>query len=107
MSKFAVSEKVKTPWLKNRGDIPATIDYFDGSMWDKCESVANQYPDLIAYDFMGSKTTYKEFKAQVEECAKALKAIGIKEDDKVFPMVAPGGAIADCFDNEDLKKKNN
>ena len=83
MSKFAVSEKVKTPWLKNRGDIPATIDYFDGSMWDKCESVANQYPDLIAYDFMGSKTTYKEFKAQVEECAKALKAIGIKEDDKV------------------------
>ena len=31
----------------------------------------------------------------------------IDSDDKVFPMVAPGGAIADCFDNEDLKKKNN
>ena len=83
MSKFEVSETVKTPWLKNRGVIPATLDYYDGTMWEKCENVCNSYPDFIAYDFMGGKTKYKEFKGQVEECAKALKAIGIKEDDKV------------------------
>lgn len=29
----------------------------------------------------------------------------IKEDDKVFPMVSPGGAIADAFDEDDLKEK--
>lgn len=29
----------------------------------------------------------------------------IPEDDKVFPMCAPGAAIADAFDAEDLKKK--
>lgn len=29
----------------------------------------------------------------------------IDQDDKVFPMVSPGGNIADAFDEEDLKKK--
>ena len=27
----------------------------------------------------------------------------INEDDKVFPMVSPGGAIADAFDENDIK----
>ena len=31
----------------------------------------------------------------------------INEDDKVFPMVSPGGAIADAFDESDLKEKGN
>ena len=29
----------------------------------------------------------------------------INEDDKVFPMVSPGGAIADAFDEKDLNEK--
>ena len=29
----------------------------------------------------------------------------IGKDDKVFPMVAPGGAIAEAFDDTDLKNK--
>ena len=28
----------------------------------------------------------------------------IGKDDKVFPMVAPGGAISKAFDESDLKK---
>ena len=31
----------------------------------------------------------------------------IPEDDKVFPMVSPGGSIKEAFDAEDLKKANN
>lgn len=31
----------------------------------------------------------------------------INEDDKVFPMVSPGGAIADAFDESDLEKDKN
>lgn len=53
-----------------------------------------------------------------EEVAPALeKAISLKKpvliecvipkDDKVFPMVSPGGAIAEAFDADDLKKRNN
>lgn len=31
----------------------------------------------------------------------------IEEDDKVFPMVSPGSAISEAFDEEDLNKSNN
>ena len=45
---------------------------------------------------------------------KALAADGpvvidcvIDSDDKVWPMVAPGAAIAEVFTEEDLKQKEN
>ncbi|MCQ2436321.1 MAG: AMP-binding protein, partial [Clostridia bacterium] len=75
--------QVKAPWIKNLGDIPATLEYFQGSMWEKVEEISRQYPDNIAYDFMGKKTTYKEFAKQVNICARALKAIGIRNGDKI------------------------
>lgn len=83
MSYFEVSDSVKTPWIKNIGDIPAKIDYFDGTMWEKVDEVCNNYPDLIAFSFMGKKTTYREFQKEVNICARALKAIGIRNGDKV------------------------
>jgi long-chain acyl-CoA synthetase len=73
----------KAPWLKNLGDIPAHLDYFQGSMYDMLKSVADKYPNYIAMDFMGRSTTYKQLIDQVERCAKALKIIGIRENDCV------------------------
>ncbi|MBQ0042290.1 MAG: biosynthetic-type acetolactate synthase large subunit [Lachnospiraceae bacterium] len=54
-------------------------------------------------------TTKEEVAPAIEEAIKAgvpcvLDCI-IEEDDKVFPMVSPGGAIAEAFDADDLKKK--
>ena len=73
----------KAPWVKNLGDIPAHLDYFQGSMYDMLKSVADKYPNNIAMDFMGRSTTYKQLIEQVERCAKALKTIGIRENDCV------------------------
>ena len=73
----------KAPWLKNLGDIPAHLDYFQGSMYDMLKSVADKCPNYIAMDFMGRSTTYKQLIDQVERCAKALKIIGIRENDCV------------------------
>ncbi len=73
----------KAPWLKNLGDIPAHLDYFQGSMYDMLKSIADKYPNYIAMDFMGRSTTYKQLIDQVERCAKALKIIGIRENDCV------------------------
>ena len=42
----------KAPWVKNLGDIPAHLDYFQGSMYDMLKSVADKYPNNIAMDFM-------------------------------------------------------
>ena len=75
--------KVKAPWLDNYGDVPKTLDYFDGTMYEAAVLIAEKYPQYIAYDFMGKKTTYKMFIKNVERCARALKAIGIRAGDRI------------------------
>ncbi len=73
----------KTPWKDYMGDVPMRIDYFEGSMFEAVERVAKRYSDNIAFDFMGKSTTYTTMLQKIESCAKALKAIGICEGDKV------------------------
>ena len=65
------------------GDTPMHLDYFEGSMFEAVEIIAQKYPKNVAFDFMGKSTTYKELVEQIETCAKALKTIGIREGDKV------------------------
>ena len=74
---------VRTPWLKNLGGVPAHLEYFQGSMYDRVAEIAVNYPDYIAYDFMGGKVKYKDFIKKVDECARALAAIGVKEGERV------------------------
>ena len=73
----------KTPWKDSMGDVPTHLDYFEGSMFEMVEQVAKQYPNQVAFDFMGKSTSYREMIAQIETCAKALKTIGIREGDRV------------------------
>ena len=60
------------------GDVPMHLDYFEGSMFEAVDRIAQGYPNHIAFDFMGKSTTYKELVRQIELCAKALKTIGIR-----------------------------
>ncbi|MBR5270837.1 MAG: AMP-binding protein [Clostridia bacterium] len=73
----------KTPWKDHMGDVPMHIDYFDGSMYEAVEKIAQKYPNNIAFDFMGRSTTYAKMIEQIQRCAKALKTIGVRENDKV------------------------
>ncbi len=74
---------VKAPWLKYYGCVPETLAYPDCTMEEAVERIAEQYPDYIAYDFMGKKTTYAKAVEDIRRCAKALAALGIKENDRV------------------------
>lgn len=74
---------VKTPWKKNLGDVPFTMEYFDGSMYEMVEEIGKKYPNYVAFDFMGRSTTYRELLKNVEQCAKSLSMLGIRENDKV------------------------
>lgn len=78
-----MDENVKTPWYRFLNGVPAHLDYFQGSMFDKVLSVAEKYPNNVAFDFMGKSTSYKKFIKKTEMCAKALKTIGIREGDCV------------------------
>ena len=81
--KTQTKPEVKTPWIKNLGSVPAHLDYFQGSMYDKISEVARHYPNYIAYDFMGGKVRYKDFINKIDNCARALAAIGVKEGEAV------------------------
>ncbi len=81
--------EVITPWLNNYGDVRCHIPYFQGSMWENVMDAAHKYPDYIAFDFMGKKTTYRDFEKQVNDCAKALCAQGVK----------PGQRVTICMPN--------
>ncbi|MBQ3496821.1 MAG: AMP-binding protein [Oscillospiraceae bacterium] len=74
---------VKTPWAECMGDVPMHLTYFDGSMFEMVESVAQKYPDYVAFDFMGKPTTYRKMVEEIEACARALKVIGVREGDRV------------------------
>lgn len=78
-----MNSTTKAPWLKNYGDVPFNLEYFDGSMWEAVRNIAHRYPKLVALDFMGLSTTYEELERQVYICAKALRAIGVRPKDRV------------------------
>ena len=74
---------VKTPWKAYLGDVPMHLDYFDGSMFEAVEAIARKYPNNVAFNFMGKATTYRAMVREIENCARALKTIGVREGDKV------------------------
>ena len=73
----------KRPWADYVGDVPLNLEYFEGSMFDKVAEIAERYPNYIAFDFMGRSTTYRQMIREIENCAKALKTIGVREGDRV------------------------
>lgn len=84
MAKIDVSNiNAKTPWENSMGGIPMQLDYFEGSMYEKVAAIAKEYPKNVAFDFMGKSTTYSEMMEDIDKCARALKTIGIRENDKV------------------------
>ena len=78
----------KAPWLKYYGDIPHTLDYPQGSMYEALKYAydnhlnGNGYKNP-AYVFQGKNTSYPEFFKKIDSIAKSFKAIGINEGDKV------------------------
>lgn len=73
----------RTPWEPFMDSIPMHLDYFDGSMFEALQKIAEKYPNNIAFDFMGRPTTYKTLISRIERCAMALRTIGVRENDRV------------------------
>ena len=80
---FPIPEGIDIPWEKSLGEVPLTIDYFNGTMYEMVEEIANKQPDMIAFDFMGKSTSFGKMLESINICAKALRTIGVGEDDRV------------------------
>ena len=85
------------PWLKYYGDVPHEVDFPRKTMYETVKEAAERYPDRIAYDFMDYQATYSQFIEQIERCADALAALGLKEGDRmtISMPTSPPGII--CF----------
>lgn len=70
-------------WFKFYGKTPHSLDYPDISLYDMVKNTQEKYPEYIAYDFMGKSATYTAFINEIDTCAKALTAYGIKAGDAV------------------------
>ncbi|MBQ2605164.1 MAG: class I adenylate-forming enzyme family protein [Acutalibacteraceae bacterium] len=55
----------------------------DESMYDAVEKTGEKYHDVYAYKYMGTTVNYKRFLKQITDCAKALKALGVRRGDRV------------------------
>ncbi len=73
----------KMPWEPHLGEVPLTVPYFEGTMFEMVEQVAEKYPDHVAFDFMGRPTTYKRLINEIHKCARSLRTIGVRAGDRV------------------------
>ena len=78
-----MSENLFAPWLDHFGSVPSRLEYVSGSLWNAVLRTAEAHPHRIAYDFMGKKTSYRRFSREVVRCAQALRALGVREGDRV------------------------
>ncbi len=76
-------KKIKTPWYKYYGDVNPHLSYPDFSVYKLIEYTASKHLNNISYNYYGTKKTYYEFLKQIDEAARAFKALGVKHKDIV------------------------
>jgi len=87
----------KKPWLKFYQHVPQTIDYPRVTMYEAVRQSADRSLDSIAYDFLDYTSTYRQFVSEIDKCADALAAIGLKKGERITISMptSPQGII--CF----------
>ena len=71
------------PWLGSYGEVPFHLEYPDRTMFRQLCWAAERYPDITAYEFMGKATSYRQMIADIEAAARAFRAAGIGDGDRV------------------------
>jgi long-chain acyl-CoA synthetase len=81
------------PWLKFYGSVSNSVEYPQITLYECLKQSSNKYPDSIAWDFMGTTCTYKNFLKEVDQFSAALNALGFKKGDVItigMPTVPQG-----------------
>ncbi len=78
-----MNKKVKTPWYKYYDGVSEHLSYPDFSAYKLIEYTSSKHLNNISYNYYGTKKTYYEFLKQIDEAARAFKALGVKHKDIV------------------------
>ncbi len=80
---YPIPETVDAPWLGRISDLPETLEYRNCTMYDAVAATAKAYPTNIAFYFMGHATTYRQLVERINACARSLRTLGVRENDRV------------------------
>jgi long-chain acyl-CoA synthetase len=85
------------PWLKFYNGAPESIGYPRVTMYEALMQTVEKFPEHIAYDFFDYTSTYRQFARNIDTCASALAALGMKKGDRITISMptSPQGII--CF----------
>jgi len=74
---------IDKPWLKYYSEEAIHAPLPEGSLYDYMIEKNRDHMDFTAINFFGKKITYGKFDNQIQECAKALIAHGVRAGDIV------------------------
>jgi len=72
------------PWLRFYGKAPHGLSYPDVTLYEVLRATAARVPEAIAWDFFDTTRTYRQFVDDIDTCADALAAIGLKAGDRIL-----------------------
>lgn len=78
-----VEKKVTANWYKYYENKKKHLEYPTCTLYEFLEENSQNRLDCIAYNYMGTRKTYSFFLNEIDIVARSLKAIGVKEDEKV------------------------
>ena len=78
-----MKKEIKTPWYSYYDGVRKHLKYPDNSLYELIEESAQNHLDVVSYNYFGTKRTYREFLDEIDECARAFRAIGVKQNDTV------------------------
>jgi long-chain acyl-CoA synthetase len=84
------------PWLRFYGDVPRNLEYPETTVYEAVASTARRGPEAVAWDFLGSTSTYAELITAVDRCATALAGAGLRPGHRILISMptCPQGVIA-------------
>lgn len=71
------------PWLAHYGGLPADIAVPDATMYELVAQTAQRFGDNTALVYVGRRITYRSLLADIDRCADALLAHGVRTGDSV------------------------
>lgn len=71
------------PWLAFYGDLPADVTVPDATMYELVAATAQRFAENTALVYVGRRITYHALLADIDRCAEALLAHGVRPGDSV------------------------
>ena len=78
-----MSKNKEFPWKKYYKDPENKITFPDYNLYQVMVNCAKNHPYYYAYDYLGTKVTFQEFLAYIDDAAIAFRSLGVRRGDVV------------------------